>query len=1208
MKNPTFFFVAIAMAAMSAFGGASVKYRGIFINDEDYGLRAWAKKNYGKEGIGVRALTQVFDLMKADGLNLLWPAMHGGGYEFSTRPENFELAKRYGIAIGTSHCEPMLRNNCYLKGDDKNKWSWLKHRDFLEDYWREGARRGLASGGDILWTIGMRGIHDHGLPDGETMEEKMAVMEDVFKFQTSLLPPDAPKLFIPYKEVLPVFNAGLKVPKGTTIMWTNDNFGYIRRLGGPQCEGYGGGIYWHLSYHGYPHGCEHINPLPPAFMWYELVQKCWNNGIRDVWMVNAGDMFEAELLLYCYGKFASDPDYWATRPDPQSEVLGMWVKDELEVGSEELGVRIVAHLNEYFTLVFNRRPEHMCVQWAKALPPENKAELLARYYALLAEDLAIENELASLRASASLRDKYFRTVGYQVRFFANAGIIFLEGKDKTYAESVIRPLDERWNTMDGGKWAGFFRDTIEPRNLKYNKWPNEMMWSWCEPTGDSLYHKVKRRDYPATAYEANVPEPQWLAPISNTPANGGAWTRVPGLGTSGNALALLPVKPGVGEGASLNYELGIMNDKLDNCKLTDGNSSFIIHNSSLILQFLPDFELWPGLGLGVDVQFDDGEKVYVEVPKHDSNIGEQDVVRNKAVQDNFIRVAVPIPENAKKVRIIACNPGVVIDRVGVANAKYFPAESQPRWSKPAETKAVVPSELPSAAVMPRLEEPVACWTNKAGRVVWDFGRDAFGNIEATGDGEIWLGEKLTEDGDAIDRNPPGSVRAAQWPLEPDKRNTGKHAVKLPPELGVVIPFRYVETEPGVTVKRVMVARPMDMASSSFRCSDERLNKVYDFCKYTILATSFAGLYVDGDRERIPYEADAYINMLGEQAVWADSEMAKASLVYLLNHPTWPTEWQLIMPIMAHGYYMATGDSETIRACYSRLRELLLLDKAREKDGLLDTHRKQGQPRTSGSDIVDWPSCERDGYEMKHVNTVVNAFHIKSLRDMSELAAAIGEADDAANFKREAEAKTVAFRKVFTDPETHIVLDGEGSKHSSLHANAAALAYGLVEPGTDKIVSDYCKTRGMACSAYFAQYLLEGLFRAGEAEYALELMTREDDRSWLGMMKAGATMCMESWNQEVKPNQDWGHAWSTAPLNIISRFVLGVTLLEPGAKKVRIAPNLCGMEFIEGKVPLATGSVIVKATRDGLIVETPVPASVVWRGETREIKAGRFEFK
>ena len=530
-------------------------------------------------------------------------------------------------------------------------------------------------------------------------------------------------------------------------------------------------------------------------------------------------------------------------------------------------------------------------------------------------------------------------------------------------------------------------------------------------------------------------------------------------------------------------------------------------------------------------------------------------------------------------------------------------------------ESIASGEVGPAAVMQRLEEPMRCWTNAAGRVVWDFGRDAFGNARVTGNGErvtgngeIWLGEKLTDDGDAIDRNPPGSVRASKWPLKPDKRNTGKNAVKMPPELGVVMPFRYAETEPSVKPSRVMMARPMDMEASSFRCSDERLNKVYDFCKYTILATSFAGLYVDGDRERIPYEADAYINMLGEQAVWADGAMAKASLLYLMEHPTWPTEWQLIMPIMAHGYWMATGDLGPIRENYARLKTLLQLDKARESDGLLDTHRKKGMPRTSGSDIVDWPACERDGYEMKHVNTVVNAFHIKALRDMSALAAAIGEMEDAGNFKREAEAKTAVFRKVFIDGETHIVRDGEGSRHASLHANAAALAFGLIEPGTAKLVADYLKTRGMACSAYFAQYLLEGLFKAGAADYALDLMTRDDNRSWLGMMRAGATMCMESWNQQVKPNQDWGHAWSTAPLNIVSRFVLGVTLLEPGAAKVRIAPDLCGMDFIEGAVPTLAGGVKVKATKDALSIETPVPARVIWRGKTHEVLAGRFEFR
>ena len=121
-----------------------VKYRGIFVNDEDWSLRPWAVKHFGKkEQIGTNAYAEIFALMKKNNLNLIWPAMHEGGYEFSSRPENFELAARYGITVGTSHCEPMLRNNCYLSKSDKKKWSWVNNRAFLEEYWREGVRRGM---------------------------------------------------------------------------------------------------------------------------------------------------------------------------------------------------------------------------------------------------------------------------------------------------------------------------------------------------------------------------------------------------------------------------------------------------------------------------------------------------------------------------------------------------------------------------------------------------------------------------------------------------------------------------------------------------------------------------------------------------------------------------------------------------------------------------------------------------------------------------------------------------------------------------------------------------------------------------------------------------------------------------------------------------------------------------------------------------------
>ena len=169
MKFP----IAVVAAIVSLVGvcaGEGVKYRGVFVNDEDWSLRPWAVKHFGKnEQIGMRAYSEIFSLMKDKGLNLIWPAMHEGGYEFSSRPENFKLADEYGIAIGTSHCEPMLRNNCYLSKSDKKKWSWVGNREFLEEYWREGVRRGsdcfnhvehVDHVGKILWTIGMRGIHD----------------------------------------------------------------------------------------------------------------------------------------------------------------------------------------------------------------------------------------------------------------------------------------------------------------------------------------------------------------------------------------------------------------------------------------------------------------------------------------------------------------------------------------------------------------------------------------------------------------------------------------------------------------------------------------------------------------------------------------------------------------------------------------------------------------------------------------------------------------------------------------------------------------------------------------------------------------------------------------------------------------------------------------------------------------------------------------
>ncbi len=692
-----------------------VKYRGIFINDEDWGLRPWAVKHFGKkEQIGTNAYVEIFALMKKNNLNLIWPAMHEGGYEFSSRSENFDLAAKEGIIVGTSHCEPMLRNNCYLSKSDKKKWSWVNNRAFLEEYWREGVRRGMGNGEQgtgILWTIGMRGIHDGRMPDGKTTPEKRKILEEVFAAQCAMLPKDAPKLFVPYKEVLPIFNSGMNVPEDAIIMWTNDNFGYVRRVGDNHGIHGKQGIYWHISYYGHPHGYNHLCATPPAFMWYELVAKCWENGVRDVWMVNAGDVFQAEILLDAYGKFAANPEAWGV--DAQPKFLDAWGEGFVSrrgaeaqrrvanlalhpCDSAALRDRISKHLAEYYNLGFNRKPEHMCIQWTTNLPAAVKSSLLKRFHALLEEDDAIECEIRKLftndnchncsqiaktnstrstcstrlkESATRLKDDYFRLIGFQVRFLAHAGIIHLEGRDKAYARSVIDPLYERWDRMDGGKWAGFWCDTIDEHGgarqlTMHNRWSSQMQWSWNEPADPAKKdrHGRSRNDYAATVYRADIAEPTWIEPAKRERGTGnGEWKEVPGLGTSGNALALLPVKPGVGAGATLEYDLNMRHETRD---ASIPHSPFPVPRS-LILQFLPDFALWPGLKLGVDVVFNGCEPKFVEVPCSNSNLGEHDRIRNQAVQDNFIRVEIPVPAGATSFKIVAKDPGVVIDRIGI---------------------------------------------------------------------------------------------------------------------------------------------------------------------------------------------------------------------------------------------------------------------------------------------------------------------------------------------------------------------------------------------------------------------------------------------------------------------------------------------------------------------------------------------------------------
>jgi len=319
-------------------------------------------------------------------------------------------------------------------------------------------------------------------------------------------------------------------------------------------------------------------------------------------------------------------------------------------------------------------------------------------------------------------------------------------------------------------------------------------------------------------------------------------------------------------------------------------------------------------------------------------------------------------------------------------------------------------------------------------------------------------------------------------------------------------------------------------------------------------------------------------------------------------------------MMAWMDYLYTGETSSIEAFYDELCAKTLIDFARE-DGLisvdpklrtpemksrLEPHFKKGIIKRNIRDVVDWPpgsftkggTGERDNHEMLPINTVVNAFHCHTLCLMARMAAELGRADDAKRFDDRAKLVSASIQALLFDAKRGIYIDGEGSRHASLHSNMFMLAFDLVPEAHRESVKAFVKSRGMACSVYGAQHLLEALYLNGEDQAALDLMTATHDRSWWNMMQAGSTITLEAWDLRYKNNLDWNHAWGAAPANIIPRYVLGVRPLEPGFGRALIQPQPGSLTHASGIVPTPLGGVVVSLARDEgkpftLSVEIPV---------------------
>ncbi len=637
-----------------------VKYRGIFINDEDWGLNPWASKTFdpGFKNIGPKTYEKVFELLLRLRLNYIWPAMHACSAEFGSVPENVSLADKFGIVAGSSHCEPMLCNNVHWKETVQGKWNYSLNRDAIHSYWEENAKaRGTE---EAVWTLGIRGIHDAAMERPPTeLPERINLVDQVIKDQRALLDQYVTKkwgpvaqCFVPYKEVLPIYDAGLKVPEDVTLVWVDDNFGYIRRLSAPaerQRSG-GAGVYWHISYYGGPHSYTWINTTAPALMWEEL-HKAWENDARNLWVINVGDIKPGEIGIDYFSRLAWNPDGFS---------LGAQHQFLREFAARNFGGKtadsIANLLTEYYRLGTVRKPELMNRAWALSLTAERAAQLQEDYEKLLQHEVSVGAAIPKAQ-----RDGYTELIGFPVRVVGSSGLIFMadravqQGTNVAANQKKIEQLRAgleaqvgNFNTnIAGGKWNLMMPGLVTGKAL--TSWNSQVRWPWGEATASIATDTNKASEMETWRDAASADEQ-----LSGVAAR---WRMVEGLGPSGRAMALEP------ESLAASWREGDTNAPGLQYHFTGHGG-----DAAAFVDFLPTFRIYPGMKLRVAVSVDDQAATLVEVPGSSGAENENGTVRSAAVQDNYARARIPLPSLAAGKHIFtirAVDPGVVIDRVSL---------------------------------------------------------------------------------------------------------------------------------------------------------------------------------------------------------------------------------------------------------------------------------------------------------------------------------------------------------------------------------------------------------------------------------------------------------------------------------------------------------------------------------------------------------------
>ena len=489
----------------------SVAYRGIFINDEDWSLRNWAWKHYEKTDqfgvMGPKTYKAIFQLLLRLRANAIWPGMHTGTPGFFTIPGNKEMADSCGILIGTSHCEPLLRNNVAEWNHKKRgAYNYITNREQVQQYWIERLQE--VKGSEELFTIGMRGIHDGSMEGVKTKKEKLEGLQQVIDDQRELIKKyyrkdveNVPQVFIPYKEVLEILESGLRVPDDVTLMWCDDNYGYMTRLSDDEQQKRkgGGGVYYHLSYWGRPHDYLWLATTQPGLVYSEM-KAAYDHNCRKLWIVNVHDPKVAAYDLEFFLDMAWDIN--GIQPQTINQHLSNWLCTQF---GDEVGKALFPAIQKFYQLCGIRKPEFM--GWTQVELSDRKAYPRGRSHVIDTEFSESEfgNELdryliqydeicqfidrCGEKVRPELRDAYFAHIKYPVwaSYMMAQKMLYaqkarsryqgqtdkaMEGREdymkQTAATSIrayrsIQELTKQYNELGGGKWQGIMN--MMPREL-----------------------------------------------------------------------------------------------------------------------------------------------------------------------------------------------------------------------------------------------------------------------------------------------------------------------------------------------------------------------------------------------------------------------------------------------------------------------------------------------------------------------------------------------------------------------------------------------------------------------------------------------------------------------------------------------------------------------------------------------------------------------